>query len=123
MSESRDQPFLTRKAAAALAVAATGWYIVLIPAFGNRERGAAAAWFTITIILAGKVYWTLHHHPWFWMAVAVLVAVHMSLVILVPWPAMHLSGQGFLPIAFLDVFANCGYFALGARIMKVSTSD
>lgn len=123
MNNEAGKPFLTRKEAAAWAVAAVGLYIVLLSLGADAARAAPVGWFVLTIALAIRVYWTLRQHWWFWMAVMVLVVVHASLVVLVPWPAMHFSGQGFLPYAFLDAFANCGVFALSARIMKVSTSD
>jgi len=117
------QPFLTRKQATAWGAGTVAIMIVLTFVGEDVAIATAAAMFAVSIALAIRVYWTLRHHWWFWIAAAALVLLHSLLVIFVPWPAMHLSGQGFLPIAFVDVFANCGYFALSARIIKVSTSD
>jgi hypothetical protein len=66
-----------------------------------------------------KFFWGRRRHLWFWLTVAVLTALHVMLVVYVPWPGIHttIGGPALVPFGLLDVAIMCGCFKLVEKVM------
>ena len=65
------------------------------------ERPAAVA--VIVMAVAFKIYWYLHRRWWFWLAMVLIGALHVPIVLLVPWPAGWVPAPIIIPFATLDL--------------------
>lgn len=48
--------------------------------------------------------WDLSKHLWFWVVIALLLALHVPLILIVKWPHYWIPGIALLPIGLVDLF-------------------
>ena len=53
-------------------------------------------------MLFRSVRWELSECTWFWVTIAVLVAVHAPLIVLLPWTSKWVPAASIYPLAVLD---------------------
>ncbi len=78
---------------------------LLFAHFGRPGSGRAAWIFALVIIVALKVRWELRGHVWFWSTMALIVAVHIPLILFVPWTNRWIPAFVILPIGIADAIA------------------
>lgn len=94
--------------------------LVLAPVFflfvllGNADMGLTVCIVLAVIIFAVKLRWNLRKHVWFWAIIALILALHVPLFLVVRWP------QGKGPTLFYTMAArNRGFpnhlWSLGSR--------
>ncbi|NYF79888.1 hypothetical protein HDF17_002208 [Granulicella arctica] len=86
--------------------------------FGDSGRGRAAAGSTIVIMYAARGCWDLRRHTWFWVTLTILIALHVLLVLLVPWTSKSYPGLILFPIAAVDYAIVYGCIKLVDRMMN-----
>jgi hypothetical protein len=84
------------------AVALTFPLFLVFALLGMPGNGRAAWIFAIVMTLAVKVRWELSECTWFWVTIAVLVAVHAPLIVLLPWTSKWVPAASIYPLAVLD---------------------
>jgi hypothetical protein len=90
--------------------------------FGEPANGRAA-WFSAGMILiAVKVRWELRKHVWFWTTLAVIVALHVPLILFVPWTGKWVPAFVILPFCFIDIIVILALIHLVEKQMKPSQS-
>ena len=104
---------------------------ILIPVFlififfGHREMGLTFVLVLGMVLLAIKLQWRLRKHAWFWTTVAVVLALHIPLFLLIRWPETKapISALAF-PFAVLDFLIVSGVLRVAANLfLKHSSSD
>jgi hypothetical protein len=87
---------------------------------GHVGRGIAAAVTSLALLLAVRSCWALRNRAWFWVAVGFLVALHLSLVLFIPWPNMFYVGMNYalVPVTALDYGLVYGCIKLLEKIMS-----
>ena len=70
--------------------------------FGDPSRGRAAAIGMTVILFAARKGWTLRGYAWFWILLTIIVALHVLLIVLVPWTKKSYPGPILLPFAVID---------------------
>ena len=58
------------------------------------------------------VKWRLRTHPWFWLTIAMLVALHIAMICLVPWTKKWVPATTSAGIASVDVWAMLGIISI-----------
>ena len=86
--------------------------------FGDPGRGRAAAGSTIVIMYAARGCWDLRRHTWFWVTLSIFIALHVLLVLLVPWTSKSYPGPILFPIAVLDYAIVYGCIKLVEKVAK-----
>jgi hypothetical protein len=86
---------------------------------GHGGRGIAAAVTIGALLLAVRSCWKLRNQTWFWVAVGFWVALHLSLVLFIPWPNMFYVGMNYalLPVLAVDYGLVYGSFKLLEKMM------
>ena len=80
--------------------------IFLVFAHYGRPGSGRAAWISTGMILASiKARWDLRKLAWFWVVIAAIVAVHLPLILLVPWTTKWIPAVAIVPAAIADVAA------------------
>ena len=93
---------------------------VLFAYFGDPGRGRAAAIGMTVILFAARKCWTLRGYTWFWILLTIIVALHVLLVLSMPWTSKSYPGPILLPFAILDYVIVWGCFRLWKNVMKVA---
>ena len=88
--------------------------------FGDPGRGRAAAGSTIVIMYAARGCWDLRRHTWFWVTLTIVIAVHVLLVLLIPWTSKSYPGTLLLPVAAVDYGIVYGVIKLIEKMTKGS---
>lgn len=80
-------------------------------------RGRAAGIAFGLLLLATRAYWRLRWHVWYWLTIAVLVAIHVVLVIEVPWSNRSIPAPALWPIGTADFAMIYGFIALVDKLL------
>jgi hypothetical protein len=83
-------------------------------------RGRAASGSVIVIMYAARACWNLRKHAWLWVTLAIVIAVHVLLVLLIPWTSKSYPGTLLLPVAAVDYGIVYGVIKLIEKMMKGS---
>lgn len=89
---------------------------------GDSGRALAAWVFTIALVVSIRIFWGRRRLLWFWVTVVILAALHVLLVLCVPWPGVHttIGGPALGPFGLLDIGIICGCFKLIEKAMESS---
>jgi len=82
----------------------------------NEPEVGRAAWMcALVFVVVVKIRWELRTHSWFWLTLAGLAALHVPLILLIPWTASWIPAFGIWPVAVLDCAIILGCIALVER--------
>lgn len=70
----------------------------------------------ITITIAMR--WKLRRHVWFWGIMAFLAALHVPLILFVPWTTKWIPAIVVIPIGIADSYAMLWVISVVGKIMK-----
>lgn len=84
-------------------VALTSPLFLVFAAFGEPGKGRAAWMCAGVFLIVAKVRWDLRHQAWFWWTMAALLALHLPLVLLVPWTSKWIPAALIFPILVPDL--------------------
>jgi hypothetical protein len=88
------------------AVAVPVFFIVMH--FAGAGKGRAAAVSSAVMVFGTRVFWRLRHNTWYWLTISILAAIHISLVLLVPWTSEVIPAPALAPVGIADfVFVYC----------------
>jgi hypothetical protein len=91
---------------------------LLFTYFGDAGKGRAAAIATGAIMLAVGGRSSLKSQRWFWVTLTIIIAVHVLLVLLIPWTSKSYPGPILLPFGALDYFIVWGCIKLVEKAMS-----
>ena len=90
---------------------------IVFACLGDPKRGFTA-WISAMIVSAVvMLFWGLRKRAWFWATVGVIVAYHVPVVVLIPWPFGRLNYIQMLPIALPDLCLAYGIIRLVERVI------
>jgi len=97
----------------------------LLPLFifaylGDAGKGRAAAISLAVIIIVARARWDLKNYAWFWITLVVMIALHVPLVLLIPWTSRSYPGITLLPVAAVDYAIVYGCIKLTEKALKPS---
>ena len=118
---ARSWEFLTRGYALTLFALTSPLFLGFAFA-GDPGRGLVASVSAVSLTLVVRYLWDLSSRPWFWVTLAAVVAAHVYLVLLIPWPNMR-WGPGLTPIVLVQILVVRGVFWLVERIAGFFQSD
>lgn len=104
--------------------------LVLAPVFflfvllGNADMGLTVCIVLAVIIFAVKLRWNLRKHVWFWAIIALILALHVPLFLVVRWP----QGKGptlfyTMPLGIADFLIISGALDLAERLFPSGSSS
>ena len=73
------------------------------------------------VVIAIK--WKLRGHLWFWGTMTVLAALHVLLILLVPWTARWIPALVVIPIAIADVYVMFWVVSVVGNYMERPTAS
>lgn len=103
----------------------------LIPVFvlfiylGRAEMGFTVSLVLGMILLAIKFQWKLRRYVWFWATLAIVLALHIPLFLIVRWPDSKTPTIAYsMPFGIVDFLIVSGAIQLAKNIfLRDSSSD
>jgi hypothetical protein len=86
--------------------------------------GKAEVGFTVCIVLgmvmlAIKLRWHLRDYAWFWVTIALILALHVPFLFIVRWPQTHILTIAFsLPLGIADFLLVSGAISLAENVFS-----
>ena len=72
--------------------------LILLDHFGKLTLARPTMTSAAMVIIAIAMRWKLKRHMWFWITMIVLAALHVPLVLLVPWTTKWVPAFVIIPI-------------------------
>jgi multisubunit Na+/H+ antiporter MnhB subunit len=91
---------------------------LLFAVLGDPGGGRAAMIAAGVNMTAMRACWNLRKHRWFWMLAGLVIALHIFLVLSIPWSSKSYPGYALLPVAIVDYGVVYGGFKLAEKILK-----
>jgi hypothetical protein len=67
--------------------------------------------------------WKLRRHVWFWIAVILIAALHVPLILFVPWTTKWVPAIVIVPIAVADLYATLGILSIVEKLLERLTAS
>ena len=74
------------------------------------------------ISVVTRYFWDLRKRRWFWTIIALIVALHIPILLLVRWPSNQYSYMQMLPIGLLDFAIMYGVIRLAENIFEKNSA-
>ncbi len=100
-----------------VAIGVSPLYIVFA-CLGDPKRGFTASVSAAIVAVVVMAFWGLRKRAWFWVTVGVIVAYHIPIVVLLPWPFGRLNYIQTLPIALPDLCLAYGLIRLVEKVIE-----
>ena len=78
---------------------------------GEPGKGMVASAFAMVTLIVAGLFWDLRKSVWFWVSAIGTVAIHVPIVIFIPWPDSN-HARGLLAIGLPDLFLVYGCFKM-----------
>lgn|ERR1035441_8353576 len=105
------------------AVAAASPVIPLLGYLGRPELERPAFYATATLAVAVEVCRDLRRRLWFWVSIVLLAALHVPLVMLLPWRAGWVPAPIILMFVVLDLIVMLTIIGFIEKLMSRKTAS
>jgi hypothetical protein len=68
--------------------------------------------------VAFAIKWKLRRHVWFWITMTILAALHVPLILLVPWTTKWAPANVIIPIGIADLYAMLGIISVLGKLVE-----
>lgn len=85
--------------------------------FGRFDLATPTCFSACAIGVAIATKWELKGYFWFWITVAVIVALHVPLILLVPWTTKWVPAVVIAPFVAVDLYAMLVILAVSEKFM------
>ncbi len=90
--------------------------------FGRFDLARPAILSLGMIVFAIRVKWELKRRVWFWITMTVIVALHIPLILFVPWTTRWIPALVVTPICFADFVVILAIIKLLEKRLEKPTS-
>jgi hypothetical protein len=91
--------------------------------FGGEDLALPACIYLGMIALAIALRWNLRTRVWFWIVIALVVALHVVLLVEVPWPHFTINRITLLPFGVADLLVILGIIQFVEKFIVRAPSD
>ncbi len=95
---------------------------LLFVSFGRFDLARPSLISIAVIALAIMMRWKLRKHGWFWITMALFTALHLSLIVLIPWTIRWLPAIVIIPIGMADLYVMLWVLLLVGKLMQRPTT-
>jgi hypothetical protein len=72
------------------------------------------------VVLAIAVRWKLRRHVWFWVTMAIIAALHILVILFVPWTTQWVPAIVVTPIVVADLYAMLAILSVVGKFLEES---
>jgi hypothetical protein len=69
------------------------------------------------VVLTIVMRWKLRRHAWFWLTMAVLAALHLPLILFLPWTTKWIPGFLIAPFGIADLYVMLWVLSIVGKYM------
>jgi hypothetical protein len=91
--------------------------LILFDHFGKYNLGRPTLTSAIMVIIAIAMRWKLRRHAWFWGTMICFAALHVPLVLLVPWTTRWVPAFVIIPIGMADLYLMLWVLSVVGKFM------
>jgi multisubunit Na+/H+ antiporter MnhG subunit len=91
--------------------------LILFDHFGKLTLARPTMTSAAMLVIAIAMRWKLKGHGWFWMTMIVLAALHVPLVLLVPWTTRWVPAFLIIPIGMADLYLMLWVLSVVGKFM------
>ncbi|MFZ0137870.1 MAG: hypothetical protein WAK89_12465 [Candidatus Sulfotelmatobacter sp.] len=84
--------------------------------FGRFDLARSALVSVAMVALAIAMRWKLRRHVWFWVTMTFLAALHLPLILFVPWTTKWVPAIVIIPIGTADLYAMLAIVSVVGKI-------
>jgi hypothetical protein len=95
--------------------------LILFDHFGKLTLARPSLTSAAMVIIAIAMRWKLKRHVWFWITMVVLAALHVPVVLLVPWTTKWVPAFAIIPIGVADLYIMLWVLSFVGNLVKRST--
>ncbi len=78
--------------------------LILFDHFGKYNLARPTLTSIIMVTIAVAMRWKLKRHMWFWITMIVFAALHVPLILFVPWTTRWVPAFAIIPIGMADLY-------------------
>jgi hypothetical protein len=78
--------------------------LILFDHLGKFNLARPTLTSVVVVVIAIALRWKLKGHVWFWITMIVFVALHVPLVLLIPWTTRWVPAFVIIPIGMADLY-------------------
>jgi hypothetical protein len=91
---------------------------------GRFDLARPALYSMAMLGIAIAIKWKLRGHLWFWITMTVIVALHVLLILFVPWTTKWVPAIVIIPIGIADLYAMLAILSVvGKFVERPNTSE
>ena len=91
--------------------------LILFDHFGKFNLARPTLTSAVIVVIAIALRWKLKGHVWFWITMIVLAALHVPLLLLVPWTTRWVPAFVIIPIGMADLYLMLWVLSLVGKFM------
>jgi hypothetical protein len=86
--------------------------------FGKLALARPTVFAVAIIIIAVAMRWKLRGHVWFWVTMTFLAALHVPLILFIPWTSKWIPVLVVIPIGIADSYAMLWVVSVVGKFME-----
>lgn len=86
--------------------------------FGRFDLARPTLISVAMIVLAIVMRWKLRRHVWFWITMAFLAALHLPLILFVPWTTRWIPAFVIAPVGIVDLYVMLWILSVVRKFME-----
>jgi hypothetical protein len=91
--------------------------LLLFDHFGRLALARPTLYSVATLAITVAMRWKLRRHVWFWITMTFFAALHLPLIVFVPWTTRWIPTLAIIPVGVADSYAMLWVISLIARRM------
>ena len=92
--------------------------------FGKFQLAGPALFSALVIVVAIATKWELRRRVWFWITMTVIAALHVPLILFVPWTTKWVPAIVITPILIADLYGMLAILSVvGKLVERPKTSE
>jgi hypothetical protein len=92
--------------------------LLLFGHFGKSAIAPPMLYSAAIIIITVAMRWKLRGHMWFWVTMACLAALHIPLILFIPWTTKWIPALVVIPIGIADSYAMLWVVSVIGKFME-----
>ena len=91
--------------------------LILFDHFGKYNLARPTLTSIIMVTIAVAMRWKLKRHMWFWITMIVFAALHVPLILFVPWTTRWVPAFVIIPIGMADLYLMLWVLSIVGKFM------
>jgi hypothetical protein len=92
--------------------------LILFDHFGQLALARPTMISAAMVVIAIAMRWQLKRHVWFWITIIVFAALHVPLILFIPWTTRWVPALAIIPIGIADLCTMLRVLSVVGKLME-----